>query len=68
MRNMPRWRNLKHFSNVTTVDYTDGQAYLDILKVRIHQLDHFITKLSLYSAFFHVLFSYSLVTVPSSIA
>ncbi|KAJ7867316.1 hypothetical protein B0H13DRAFT_2559912 [Mycena leptocephala] len=32
MRNVPRWRNLKHFSNVTTEEYTDGQAFLDILK------------------------------------
>ncbi|EGO29424.1 hypothetical protein SERLADRAFT_433403 [Serpula lacrymans var. lacrymans S7.9] len=25
MRNVSRWRNLKHFGNVTTVDYADGQ-------------------------------------------
>jgi hypothetical protein len=33
MNSVPRWRNLKHFPNVTTVEYTDGQAFLDILKV-----------------------------------
>ncbi|KAJ7718510.1 hypothetical protein B0H14DRAFT_3170816 [Mycena olivaceomarginata] len=32
MRNVPRWKNLKHFPNVTTEEYTDGQAFLDILK------------------------------------
>jgi hypothetical protein len=34
MRQVPRWPDLKHFYNVTTVEYTDGQAFLDILKVR----------------------------------
>ncbi|KAJ7715913.1 hypothetical protein DFH07DRAFT_785531 [Mycena maculata] len=33
MRNVPRWKNLKHFPNVTTEEYTDGQAFLDILKI-----------------------------------
>ncbi|KAJ6550186.1 hypothetical protein B0H19DRAFT_1298710 [Mycena capillaripes] len=32
MGKIPRWPNLKHFLNVTTEDYTDGQAFLDILK------------------------------------
>ncbi|KAJ7663215.1 hypothetical protein DFH06DRAFT_1395296 [Mycena polygramma] len=32
MAKVPRWKNLKHFSNVTTEEYTDGQAFLDILK------------------------------------
>ncbi|KAJ7875076.1 hypothetical protein B0H13DRAFT_1894337 [Mycena leptocephala] len=32
MRDVPRWRNLKHFPNVTTDEYTDGQTFLDILK------------------------------------
>ena len=27
---------LKHFNNVTTVDYADGQAFLDILKVKLN--------------------------------
>ena len=30
----PRWSNLKHFNNVTTTHFTDGQAFYDILKVR----------------------------------
>jgi len=29
-----RWSNLKHFNNVTTTHFTDGQAFYDILKVR----------------------------------
>ncbi|KAJ7090711.1 hypothetical protein C8R44DRAFT_835939 [Mycena epipterygia] len=32
MAKVPRWRGLKHFLNVTTEEYTDGQAFLDILK------------------------------------
>ncbi|PPQ87069.1 hypothetical protein CVT25_000049 [Psilocybe cyanescens] len=34
-RNMalfPRWSNLKHFSNVSTTTFGDGQAFYDILK------------------------------------
>jgi hypothetical protein len=31
----PRWRSLKHFNNVTTTHFTDGQAFYDILKVCI---------------------------------
>ncbi|KII93190.1 hypothetical protein PLICRDRAFT_121618 [Plicaturopsis crispa FD-325 SS-3] len=29
---IPRLSNLKSFDNVTTIEYTDGQGYLDILK------------------------------------
>jgi hypothetical protein len=29
----PRWSGLKHFYNVTTTQFTDGQAFYDILKV-----------------------------------
>ncbi|KAJ7766860.1 hypothetical protein B0H16DRAFT_1661404 [Mycena metata] len=32
MGKVPRWPSLKHFPNVTTEEYTDGQAFLDILK------------------------------------
>jgi hypothetical protein len=39
MRNVPRWANLKHFKNVTTVEYTDGQAFLNILKVTQFRID-----------------------------
>ncbi|KAJ7315257.1 hypothetical protein DFH08DRAFT_715944, partial [Mycena albidolilacea] len=31
MANFPRWRGLKHFSSPTTIDYSDGQTFLDIL-------------------------------------
>jgi hypothetical protein len=33
MKNFPRWRNLKHFNAVATVDFSDGQAFVDIMKV-----------------------------------
>ncbi|KAJ7125922.1 hypothetical protein C8R44DRAFT_702274 [Mycena epipterygia] len=32
MRRFPRWPNLKHFNEVTTVHFTDGQSFYDILK------------------------------------
>jgi hypothetical protein len=32
MANFPRWRDLKHLFP-TTIDYSDGQSFLDILKV-----------------------------------
>jgi hypothetical protein len=32
MANFPRWRDLKHISSPTTIDYSDGQTFLDILK------------------------------------
>ncbi|KAJ7455773.1 hypothetical protein FB451DRAFT_1515464 [Mycena latifolia] len=32
MRRFPRWPNLKHHNQVTTVHYTDGQSFYDILK------------------------------------
>ncbi|KAJ6559299.1 hypothetical protein B0H10DRAFT_1845936, partial [Mycena sp. CBHHK59/15] len=32
MAKMPPWRDLKHFPHVTTIEYTDGQAFFDILK------------------------------------
>ena len=33
MAAFPRWRNLKHFNSVTTTQFSDGQAFYDILKV-----------------------------------
>jgi hypothetical protein len=33
MGQFPRWRDLKHLSSATTIDYSDGQTFLDILKV-----------------------------------
>ncbi|KAG1829953.1 hypothetical protein EV424DRAFT_1583845 [Suillus variegatus] len=32
MRGVDRWLNLKHFLNVTTIEYADGTAYFDILR------------------------------------
>ncbi|KAJ6611016.1 hypothetical protein B0H10DRAFT_1810509 [Mycena sp. CBHHK59/15] len=32
MDKFPRWQNLKHLSSPTTIDYSDGQTFLDILK------------------------------------
>lgn len=37
MSEVPRWHGLKHLKNVTTIDFTDGQTYLDILKVSCYQ-------------------------------
>ena len=33
MADFSRWSDLKHFNNVTTTHFTDGQAFYDILKV-----------------------------------
>ncbi|KAJ6600939.1 hypothetical protein B0H10DRAFT_1824154 [Mycena sp. CBHHK59/15] len=32
MANFPRWRELEHLSSPTTIDYSDGQMFLNILK------------------------------------
>ncbi|KAJ7694108.1 hypothetical protein B0H17DRAFT_1199365 [Mycena rosella] len=32
MAKFPRWRGLKHLSSPTTIDYSEGQTFLDILK------------------------------------
>ncbi|KAJ7114378.1 hypothetical protein C8R44DRAFT_630272 [Mycena epipterygia] len=32
MRRFPRWPDLKHFDEVTTTHFTDGQSFYDILK------------------------------------
>lgn len=40
----PRWSNLKHFRNVSTTTFGDGQAFYDILKVQfLHLLFPFNT-------------------------
>ena len=33
MRKFPSWNSLKHFNHVSTVSFTDGQSFYDILKV-----------------------------------
>lgn len=35
MSQMPRWKGLKHFLNVTTLEYADGQDFYDTLRVSI---------------------------------
>jgi hypothetical protein len=58
MDRVPRWTGLKHFSHVTTIEYADGQAFLDILKVSyINSLLVFLIKPSNLSVLCHVLFS-----------
>ncbi|KAF8587172.1 hypothetical protein K439DRAFT_1645943 [Ramaria rubella] len=32
MNLVPRWPNLKHFRSVTTLEFSDGQGFLDVLK------------------------------------
>ncbi|KAJ7044579.1 hypothetical protein C8F04DRAFT_1388930 [Mycena alexandri] len=32
MSQFPRWRGLKHISSPTTIDYSEGQTFVDILK------------------------------------
>ncbi|KAF8584946.1 hypothetical protein K439DRAFT_1646749 [Ramaria rubella] len=32
MHLVPRWPNLKHFISVTTLEFSDGQGFLDVLK------------------------------------
>jgi hypothetical protein len=34
MAKFPRWSGMKHFNSVSTTEYSDGQAFYDILKVR----------------------------------
>jgi len=38
MREFPRWTGLKHFNHVSTIPYTDGQSFYDILKVSLAPL------------------------------
>jgi hypothetical protein len=38
MRKFPPWSNLKHFNHVTTIKFTDGQTFYDILKVNLKSL------------------------------
>jgi len=33
MKQVPSWPNMKHFDSITTIDFSDGQGYLDALKV-----------------------------------
>ena len=33
MHKFPAWNNLKHFNHVSTISFTDGQSFYDILKV-----------------------------------
>ncbi|KAJ7430437.1 hypothetical protein FB451DRAFT_1068346 [Mycena latifolia] len=42
MDNFPRWRNLKHVYSPTTIDYSEGQTFLDILKCALPCLDQIL--------------------------
>jgi hypothetical protein len=33
MAKFPRWSGMKHFNAVSTTEFSDGQAFYDILKV-----------------------------------
>ena len=33
MCKFPAWNNLKHFNHISTISFTDGQSFYDILKV-----------------------------------
>lgn len=61
MRLFPRWRGLKHFNEVTSIEYTDGRSHFDILMVRLSRrcVAHLtpIAHSVVFSAFFHVLSS-----------
>ncbi|KAJ7836877.1 hypothetical protein B0H14DRAFT_3704427 [Mycena olivaceomarginata] len=36
MNQFPRWRGLKHIPSPTTIDYSEGQTFVDILKARLN--------------------------------
>ncbi len=47
MAAFPRWNGIKHFNAVTTIKFTDGQSFYDILKARqffYHFADLYIKK------------------------
>ncbi|KAJ7642628.1 hypothetical protein DFH06DRAFT_1097369 [Mycena polygramma] len=44
MSKFPRWRNLKHLSSPTTIDYSDGQTFLDIFKCALPCLDQILPR------------------------
>lgn len=35
MAEFPRWRGLEHFSAATAIDFTEGNTFLALLKVRV---------------------------------
>jgi hypothetical protein len=59
MRNVPRWRNLKHIDNVTTIEYADGQVFVDILKVCQYVLFFNKGLYIIFSVFSHALYNFS---------
>jgi hypothetical protein len=38
MAEFPRWRGLDHFTAATAIDFTEGNAFLALLKVRFSVL------------------------------
>ena len=69
MRQVPRWPDLKHHNNVTTVEYTDGQGYFDIMKVHFGIITPISSLIQNNSVFFHASFKLchriALLLVPS---
>jgi len=39
MANFPQWSGMKHFNAVSTTEFSDGQAFYDILKVSDHIIE-----------------------------
>ncbi|KAJ7083821.1 hypothetical protein C8R43DRAFT_1115465 [Mycena crocata] len=48
MSEFPRWRGLKHTLSPTTIDYSEGQTFVDILKSSLPCLVQLLTRNSLF--------------------
>jgi hypothetical protein len=48
MAEFPRWRSLEHFSAATAIDFTEGNTFLALLKVRVFFPSFFKKKRILY--------------------
>jgi hypothetical protein len=57
MKNYPRWRNLKHFNEVTTKEFNDGEAYFHILKVHSSLVKAVAQLRQFHSRYCHVLYN-----------
>jgi hypothetical protein len=54
MAKFPRWSDMKHFNAVSTTEFSDGQAFYDILKVSDQVSAEILSDLQI-SAFYPVL-------------
>jgi len=61
MRRFPRWPNLKHFNQVTTVNYSDGQSFYDVLKA-----SHLLASVKLLLIFFQCVLPCIVQLLPSN--